>query len=155
MDIVSEPSIFVRIYIAGDYNDAARVCREWCQRGACVRLSHCDYIYTGGQESGVEVAFINYPRFPAAESELMGKAQNLATELMDRLFQLSCTIEGPTQTIWLSNRPPTNEKPWRDYMREFLEHNPIQCPNCGDSVNGAVEDEITCHMNHSYTKPNN
>lgn len=105
MKILCDRSRPVRIYVAGDYADAARACREFCQGGLCVRLTRCEYIYTGGQEAGVEVALINYPRFPATEAEIMGKAQDLAMHLMDRLFQLSCTIEGPSQTIWLSNRP--------------------------------------------------
>ena len=102
--IKQEPSCPVHIYIAGNYDDAARACREYCCRGACVRLSRADYIYTGGQESGLVVSFINYPRFPASEAEIMEQARALAAMLLDALYQKSCTIEGPTQTIWISNR---------------------------------------------------
>jgi hypothetical protein len=102
--IKTVPSAPVRIYIAGNYDDAARICREFCQRGACVRLTHTSYIYTGGQEDGVEVAFINYPRFPAQLAEIEGQAMALALMLLDGLFQHSCSIEGPSQTTWVSRR---------------------------------------------------
>lgn len=106
----SSRSLPVRIFIAGDYDDARRICREYCQRGACVRVSRTSYIYTGGEEHGVEVAFINYPRFPSTEAEIMGQAMALAHMLLDGLFQQSCTIEGPTETIWISRRDEGQER---------------------------------------------
>lgn len=98
------PSHECVIYIAGDYDDARRACRDWCDLGGCVSVQRVDYIYTGGEEAGVSVRLINYPRFPETEAETMRKAQKLARMLMQQLHQSSASIVGPTDTVWLSRR---------------------------------------------------
>lgn len=100
----SSPSCDVVIYVAGDYDDARRICRGWCERGACVSVQRVAYIYTGGEEVGVAVRFINYPRFPVEPAELMRKARELAETLIHGLHQSSASIVGPKETIWLSRR---------------------------------------------------
>lgn len=95
----------VVIYIAGDYDRAREICREHCDSGGCVSLQRIDYIYTGDEETGVAVRFINYPRFPRSEDQLMHIAVELGKKLIRGLYQSSCTVIGPTQTIWLSRRP--------------------------------------------------
>jgi hypothetical protein len=107
-DVVSVPSMRFDILIAGDIEDAKRICREWCMEvGACVTVEAASFIYTGGQEEGVRVGFINYPRFPSEHDALLEKAQSLADRLMHKLCQLSYTIEGPRDTVWHSRRPKT------------------------------------------------
>jgi len=99
----------VKIYIAGNYADAQRVCREFCFKyGACVTVTPTEYVYTGGQEAGVIVGFINYPRFPKSLDEIQDQAQELAKELCHQLYQKSYTIEGPNETVWFSNREEDN-----------------------------------------------
>ncbi len=94
------------IYIAGDYEQAKNICREWCMRvGACVTVEPTTYIYTGGEESGVRVGFINYPRFPESEENLRSRACDLASLLMEGLYQHSYSIVGPWETEWFSRRP--------------------------------------------------
>lgn len=89
----------IRIWIAGDYQDACRVARQFCStEGACFALAPCDYIYSGGQEAGVCVTLIHYPRFPSTPEALMDKAQRLAIQLQHGLFQRGYTIEGPDFT---------------------------------------------------------
>lgn len=93
------------IFIAGDYAQAKQVCREWCMEvGACVTVEPLDYIYTGGEEAGVRVGFINYPRFPASADIIFTKAEDLANRLMHRLCQHSYSIVGPETTTWYSRR---------------------------------------------------
>lgn len=100
----------VKIFIAGDYADAQRVCREFCfNYGACVTVTPTEYVYTGGQESGVIIGFINYPRFPKSLDDILDQAQELAKELCYQLYQKSYTIEGPSETIWFSNREEDNK----------------------------------------------
>lgn len=97
-----------RIWIAGDYEDAVRACREFCaSEGACFAISPCAYVYTGGMEDGVVITLINYPRFPSNMPEMSDKIQRLAEHLMERLFQHSYTIEGPEDTVWTSRREET------------------------------------------------
>lgn len=95
----------VQIFMAGDLNVAEQVCREYCfDLGDCVAVSPTQYIYTGGQEAGFVVGFINYPRFPRTPIELTARAETLAIRLMDRLCQHSFTIQTPTETAWYSRR---------------------------------------------------
>lgn len=100
------PTVRVDIFIAGDVAQAKQVCREFCMAGgACVTVEPVDYIYTGGEEAGVRVGFINYPRFPSDEDAIMSKAKRLADKLMHKLCQHSYSIVGPTSTVWYSRRP--------------------------------------------------
>jgi hypothetical protein len=96
------------IFIAGDIDQAKQICREWCLKvGACVTVEPVSYIYTGGEEAGVRIGIINYPRFPSAQEDLNSKARSLASALLHGLHQLSCSIVGPNKTEWISRRPET------------------------------------------------
>lgn len=100
------PTIRFDIFIAGDYHLAKKVCREWAlEVGACVTVERVDYVYTGGEEAGVRIGLINYPRFPTACEELKEKTRDIAHRLMIGLSQLSYSIVGPEETEWVSRRP--------------------------------------------------
>lgn len=102
----TDTTIRIDIFIAGDLQQAKQVCREFCMtEGACVTVEPVDYIYTGGEEAGVRVGFINYPRFPTTVGDLLGKADRLAAILMERLCQHSYSIVAPGTTFWHSRRP--------------------------------------------------
>lgn len=106
MDVKEAPSIPVTIFIAGDYDRARQIVREFCMNvGACATVTPTTYIYTGGEEAGVIVGFINYPRFPAELHDINYKAELLAEELMRGLCQHSYTIQLPATTRWFSRRP--------------------------------------------------
>jgi len=92
------------IFIAGDYQDALRACREFVMVGACVSVSPCDFVYTGGAESGVRVLLINYPRFPKPSDDIMKQAVELAEFLIERLFQSSASVVSDSGTLWLTRR---------------------------------------------------
>ena len=94
------------IFMAGDISQAKEVCREHCFAvGLCVHIEPVDFIYTGGEEAGFKVGLINYPRFPIAEPELRQRALTLGHLLMERLFQHSFSVVGPSDTEWISRRP--------------------------------------------------
>ena len=104
--MVSATTIRFDIFIAGDIDQAKQVCREHCfEVGLCVTIEPVTYIYTGGEEEGVRVGLINYPRFPATEDQIAEKARCLADRLMRRLCQHSYSIVGPDETGWFSRRP--------------------------------------------------
>lgn len=104
--MTTAPTIRFDIYIAGDLAQAKQVCREYCfEVGLCVTVEPVTYIYTGGQEDGVRVGIINYPRFPKDEFGLRLLAGNLADLLMERLSQHSYSVVGPSETEWVSRRP--------------------------------------------------
>jgi ferredoxin len=109
LKITDTSSYPVSIFIAGDIDKAAAICREHCdQVGLCVTVTPTKYVYTGGEEDGVIIGLINYPRFPALPRQLIEKAGTLAHKLIERMEQESCTIQAPDITIWISNRPEDN-----------------------------------------------
>lgn len=93
-----------RIWIAGDYQDAVRSVREYCEAGDCFAIQPASYVYTGGMEDGVCVTRVNYPRFPRDKEQMETTVKRLAEHLRERLYQDSFTIEGPEKTIWYSRR---------------------------------------------------
>jgi hypothetical protein len=100
----------IKIWIAGDYELAKIAMREFCDKvGFCVSVTRSCYIYTGGQEDGVIVGLINYPRFPLGPEALEAKAIAIGLFLLDRLEQQSFTIERNQETKWYSNREGDNE----------------------------------------------
>ena len=80
------------------------VCQKYVDKvGLCVSIRPEIYIYTKGREYGCSVTLINYPRFPANESEILSKTIELAKILMEEFRQMRCTVVTSTETIMLSN----------------------------------------------------
>jgi hypothetical protein len=101
----TSPSNPISIFIAGNADQAQEICRAFCFGvGLCVTVTPTEYIYTGGQETGVIVGLINYPRFPNDPANLLNIAKQLADDLMHGLHQHSYTIQTPTETYWHSRR---------------------------------------------------
>ncbi len=92
------------IFIAGDEGAARQACQEFVLQGLCVNFTGCEYIFTGGRESGVRVGLINYPRFPKPPEEIFATALRLAEFLIDRLHQSSATVVGGDRSVFLSRR---------------------------------------------------
>lgn len=90
-----------RIYIAGDIEQAKQRIREMAyNQGMCVTVSLVDYIYTGGEEKGLVVGLIQYPRFEVDEQTLEKNLIFLAENLATRLCQKSFTVSTPNSTIY-------------------------------------------------------
>lgn len=104
--ITNSATIRFDIFIAGDLEQAKQVCREYCfEVGLCVTVEPVAYIYTGGEEAGVRIGLINYPRFHSTAADIQEKATSLADLLMIRLCQQSYSLMGPESTTWFSRRP--------------------------------------------------
>lgn len=97
-------SYWVWIYLSGSREVIEHVCREYCMRGLCVTVEEVKYIYTGGEEIGVRVGLINYPRFPVEETKVWEIAIELAEMLKDRSFQQSVLVMDKHKTLWISDR---------------------------------------------------
>lgn len=98
-------SCSVNIFIAGDYESAKRICRQYCDdTGFCVTVTKTEYVYTGGQETGIIVGLINYPRFPSDKETMLARATDIANLLREKLNQESFSIQTPEKTIWHSYR---------------------------------------------------
>lgn len=99
------PSYPVSIFIAGDFDEARDICRAFCdEEGLCVTVTATTYVYTDGEEAGVVVGLINYPRFPSEPSDILTTAKLLALELMSKLEQESVSVQTPDETLWFSIR---------------------------------------------------
>lgn len=103
MKTLSCPSCPVSIFIAGDYYRAKQICQKFCDHaGLCVTVTSTSYIYTDGEQMGVIVGLINYPRFPAEPADIAIKAVRLAGLLREGLGQQSYSIQYPDATVWHS-----------------------------------------------------
>jgi hypothetical protein len=93
------------IYIAGDLERATQICRDWVDaHPRCVTFEPVRFIYTGGEETGVRVKLINYPRFPATPDELWLVARALGMQLLEKLEQRSFSIVATDRSEWYSRR---------------------------------------------------
>lgn len=92
------------IYIAGDIPVAKQLLREYCLQGFCVSIEPVYYVYTMGEESGMVVRIINYPRFPRSLDEIKQKAIDLGEKLIYGLHAGSCSVVCSDETIFLSRR---------------------------------------------------
>lgn len=106
MKRVEATSYPVSIFIAApSIFEAETICRDYCDAtGFCVTVTETNYVYTGGEEAGVIVGLINYPRFPKQPAEIWARAEELAAVLRERLGQDSYTIQAPDKTVWFSHR---------------------------------------------------
>lgn len=96
---------WVKIYISGPTDVIEQVCRGYCKQvGLCVTVTPTKFIYTGGEETGVEVGLVNYPRFPVEDFTALDKhAVVLGMDLLEATLQNSFMVMTPTITHWYSN----------------------------------------------------
>lgn len=100
-------SYWCRLYIAGDASAAALECGRFCREiGWCVTVSPTKYVYSGGQEEGVVIEAINYPRFPARKVDIRNRVVDLAHRLAKSLNQRSFTISDPDRSEFFSLSMP-------------------------------------------------
>lgn len=106
MRAVHADAYWITIYVAGDEAHARRVCREFCdERGWCVTVTPTTYVYTDGEESGVAIGIVNYPRFPTTQEGLWAKAGELADLLRFEMAQTSVLLQAPDRCEWRTDRP--------------------------------------------------
>lgn len=101
------PTYIATIYIAGDIDTAKRWLRgEAYQHGLCVTVTPTSFIYTGGEETGMAIGLVNYPRFPSTQSDLYERAMRIAACLVRELCQKSALVVASDRTEWVSLPPP-------------------------------------------------
>mgnify|MGYP005609863077 CR=1 FL=1 len=101
------PTYTVTLWIAGDIDTARRVVRERAYNlGMCVTVTPTTFIYTGGEESGVAIGFVNYPRFPSTPAAIRAQAREIAETLIAALNQKSALLVATDVTEWISVTPP-------------------------------------------------
>jgi hypothetical protein len=102
---------YATIHMAGDYDTAIKTAREFTfEQGACYQITPCDYVYTGGKESGITARVICYPRFPKSDTMILSEATALAYKLAESLCQKSFSIETSTTTYYYESNKPLHGK---------------------------------------------
>lgn len=86
-----------------DFQDAVDELKEYTDSvGFCVTATSTRFIYKNGEEDGVAVGIINYPRFPSDSRVLREKAIHVAKRLAKKLKQERVTVVTSEETIMLS-----------------------------------------------------
>ena len=96
---------WVKIYMSGPIEIAKQVCRVSClAKGLCITIEPTLFVYTGGEEAGFIIGLINYPRFPSNQSDIWGRARELADDLLEATSQFSTLLMDPEHTEWITLR---------------------------------------------------
>jgi hypothetical protein len=107
MNTSKAETIIVTIHMAGSLDEAKRLLRKICYyEGLCVTISAETFIYTGGEEEGMCIGLVNYPRFPSDVTTILSRACSIAERLVVDLCQKSALVVGPTETLWITSEPP-------------------------------------------------
>ena len=85
-------------------NVASAVIREYVDAvGLCVIVTNLEYVYTNGDEGGIAVGLINYPRFPDTPEKIREHAMELARRLKEACRQYKVSVVFPDETVMLSS----------------------------------------------------
>jgi len=78
------------------------VCQKYCDKiGLGLTFTETNYIYTNGNEPGLIIGLINYPRFPKDEQDIHKTSQELGKILLKELEQERLSIVYPDITLML------------------------------------------------------
>lgn len=98
----------MRVMYTDEVNDEkvpVEICARFCDENkVAVSYTKTHFYYPGGDEPGIIVGMINYPRFPRMTGEIDRIELSLAEELMVGLKQFRVSVVMPDHTIMLSNR---------------------------------------------------
>lgn len=102
----SAPTYWVKLYLSGPIEVAKQTIRKEClEEGLCVTIDPTLYIYSGGEEQGFVVGFLNYPRFPSDSEQIIARARKVADKLLESTAQFSYLLETPEFTQWITFKP--------------------------------------------------
>lgn len=97
----------VTVYMAGDIDTAKRWLRAECYReGLCVTVTPTTFIYTGGEETGFAIGFVNYPRFAHERGSRYERARSVASSLVAECCQKTALIVATDRTELIQIAPP-------------------------------------------------
>lgn len=113
--IVEAKSYPVSLFIGGDYDKAVKSTREYCDKYPwCFTVTKTKYVYTGGEEDGLIIGLINYPRIQWPPHVIRQHAIELGKKLIVDLDQQSFSVQDPHETVWYSWRPGDIEDEQQD-----------------------------------------
>lgn len=86
------------------YGEALKVIQEFVDEiGLCVTVKETLFVYKDGNEQGLEIGFINYPRFPEERITIKHKALALADCLRHEFKQKRVSVVFDDETIMLED----------------------------------------------------
>lgn len=94
---------YATLHMAGDIDHARQLIRKFVDRGACIQLAPCEYIYTRGMEAGFTARVINYPRFPKGSTKILKEVRELGEFLAEELAQKSFSVETEYETHYYTH----------------------------------------------------
>lgn len=107
------PTYEAKIYLglkAGYYGETSptseveQICQRYVDKvGLAVTVQKLNFIYTDGNEKGIVVGLINYPRFPSSNVEVNEHAFELANQLVKALDQYRCSVVTTDNTFLITN----------------------------------------------------
>lgn len=110
--VTSVPTFWATIYVGLKNRDTGVIfpeaaAKEIIQKyvdsvGLCVNVTRTEYLYTNGNEIGLQIGLINYPRFPTTEDVILGHALTLGQQLLIAAAQFKVSIVTPTRIYMLS-----------------------------------------------------
>lgn len=81
-----------------------KICQDFCnEHGLGLTIKPLEFIYTDGNEPGVEIGLINYPRFPKQKSEIKNTAIKLGKILKNEFQQKRVSIVCSDETYMIGN----------------------------------------------------
>lgn len=113
MTITTVPTFTANIYVGYKHRPTGELIQESVVRsaiqgyvdaaGLCVTFTPTSYIYTNGNELGVIVGLINYPRFPSTPEVIREHALAIAEMLLTVCRQFKVSVVMPDETVMLSS----------------------------------------------------
>jgi hypothetical protein len=93
-----------------DIEDVERLMQKFVDaKKECVTITATKFVYTDGNEPGVIVGLINYPRFPKFQHTLKERAFEIAKILMVTFKQNRVTVTMPNESFMLEQDDVKNE----------------------------------------------
>jgi hypothetical protein len=87
-------------------SDAVEIIKRWCnERKQCVSITPTRFVYVDGQEPGLIIGFINYPRFPMNKEDILARAIELGESLRKHFKQFRVSVTTPTTSYLLEDEP--------------------------------------------------
>lgn len=79
-----------------------KICSAYCDRvGLGLTFTDTEFIYVKGNEPGIKIGLINYPRYPSTNEEIVAHALRIAESLKRELNQHRISIVTPVKTYLL------------------------------------------------------
>lgn len=85
-------------------DDVRKICDEFVNEVKdCITITPTEFRYVKGNENGVIIGYIQYPRFPRSEHDIKCRALMLGYKLMHELRQYRVTVTTPYKSYMLKN----------------------------------------------------